>query len=96
MPNPDAETGDKLVVTKSFADDASNTPHSSVAVLHVGSEDALGHLSGIHGAHLSKTEYISTDSDDQKIPWVRKTNPDGSATEYIVSDVPVPKGARPD
>jgi predicted CXXCH cytochrome family protein len=93
--NPHAEMGDKLLVTQSFADDSANTQTSSVTVLHVGGEDALGHLSGIHGAHLGKIEYIATDTTDQSIPWVRKTNPDGSTTDFIASGASVPNIAHP-
>lgn len=93
--NAYAELGDKLVVTQSFADDAVNTQTSSVTVLHVGGKDALGHLSGIHGAHLGKIEYVSTDNEDQNIPWVRKTNPDGSTTEFVVAGAPTPNTANP-
>jgi hypothetical protein len=93
--NPRSEIGDKLLITRYFADDAQNTQTSSMTVLHVGGEDALGHLSGIHGAHLSKIEYIATDSEDQTIPWVRKTNADGSTTEFIASGVAIPNGAIP-
>jgi hypothetical protein len=93
--NPRVEQGDKLLVTQSFADDAPNTQTSSVAVMHVGGVDALGHLSGIHGAHLSKIEYVSTDADDQVIPWVRKTNPDGTTTEFIASGSPAASVGTP-
>jgi hypothetical protein len=93
--NARAQMGDKLLVTQSFADDAPNTQTSSVTVLHVGGVNALGQLSGIHGAHLKKIEYISSDNDDQTIPWVRETNPDGSTSDFIASGVNVPVGARP-
>ena len=93
--NQDAEMGDKLLITQSFADDVANTPASSVTVLHVGGQDALGHLSGIHGAHLGKIEYIATDATDQIIPWVRKTNPDGSTIDFVASGVAVPKSVQP-
>jgi cytochrome c553 len=88
--NPRVETGDKLLVTQTFADDTANTQTSSVTVLHVGGVDSLGHLSGIHGAHLSKIEYIATDTTDQTIPWVRKTNPDGSTVVFVVSGAAIP------
>jgi predicted CXXCH cytochrome family protein len=93
--NPHAEMGDKLLVTQSFADDSANTQTSNVTVLHVGGEDTLGHLSGIHGAHLGKIEYIATDTTDQTIPWVRKTNPDGSTVDFIASGASVPSVAQP-
>jgi hypothetical protein len=85
------EMGDKLRVTQSFADDAANTQTSSVTVLHV----ALGRLSGIHGAHMGKIEYVATDSNDQVIPWVRKTNPDGSTTDFFVSGASPPGPGKP-
>ena len=92
--NPRVERGDKVLVTRSFADDSANTQTSSVTVLHIGGEDALGHLSGIHGAHVGNIEYIATDATDQNIPWVRKTNPDGSTTDFIATGASVPTGAQ--
>jgi hypothetical protein len=94
--NARGEMGDKLLVTQAFADDATNTATSSVTVLHVGGVDALGHVSGIHGAHLSKIEYSSTDTTDQVIPWVRKTNADGSTTEFLASGAAGSGAAKPD
>jgi hypothetical protein len=88
--NPESFVGDKLRITSSYADDAANTRTSSVTVLYVGGRDGFGHLSGIHGAHMGKIEYISTDTTNQTIPWVGKTNLDGSVTEFISTDV---KGA---
>jgi hypothetical protein len=93
--NPHAEMGDKLRVDTAFADDAANTPNTSLTLLHVGGQDSLGHLTGIHGAHLEKIEYIATDTTDQNIPWVRKTNPDGSTTDFVVSGTPVPSDMHP-
>jgi len=93
--NPKAEMGDKLRVTQSFANDATNSQTSSVTVLHVGGDDALGHLSGIHGAHSGKIEYVSTDNSDQNIPWVRKTNPDGSTTDFLAGGASVPDVVHP-
>ncbi len=56
-----------------------------------GGGDAFGHLSGIHGAHLGKIEYIATDLNHQTIPWVGKTNEEGgSVTEFVSSDAKGP------
>jgi hypothetical protein len=93
--NAHAEMGDKLLVTSSFADDSANTQTSSVTVLHVGGEDALGHRSGIHGAHIGKIEYVATDTTDQTIPWVRKTNPDGSTIDFVATGASVPNTTHP-
>jgi hypothetical protein len=62
---------------------------------HVGGDDALRHLSGFHGAHSGKIEYVSSDANDQVIPWVRKTNPDGSTTDFVASGASVPDVAHP-
>jgi hypothetical protein len=77
--------GDKIVITTAYADDESNTQTSSVTVMHVGGRDSFTHLSGIHGAHMGKIEYISTDTTNQTIPWVGKTNDNGSVTEFVAS-----------
>ena len=81
--NPDTYIGDKLVVKTSYADDEKNSKTSTIALLNVGGRDAFSHLSGIHGAHMGKIEYIATDSTHQTIPWISKTNADGSAIEFV-------------
>ena len=55
--------GEKLLVKSNFADDEQNTETQTVLVLHLGGEDSLSRLSGIHGVHLNHMEYITTDSD---------------------------------
>jgi len=61
-------------------------------VLHLGGQDSLSHLTGIHGVHLGHIEYIATDSTRTTIPWVQRRNPDGSETAYAASTL---KGAAP-
>ena len=53
--------GEKLLVKSNFADDEQNTESQTVLVLHLGGEDSLSRLSGIHGVHLNHMEYIATD-----------------------------------
>ena len=84
--NPDRYIGDKLLIKTSYGDDEKNSPTHSVVLLHVGGRDQFGHLSGIHGAHLGHIEYIATDSTHQTIPWVSKSNDDGSVTEFVSTD----------
>ena len=90
--NPNSFVGDKLVVSTSYGDDEKNSVTRSVVMVHVGGRNQFGGLSGIHGAHLGRIEYIATDSTDQTIPWVGKTNGDGSVTEFISSDTKVTGG----
>ena len=84
--------GDKLIVKSSFADDAQNTETQTVIVLHLGGQDSLSHLTGIHGVHLGHIEYIATDPTRTTIPWVQRRNPDGSETVYAATAL---KGAMP-
>ena len=84
--------GEKLLVKSSFADDEQNTETQSVIVLHLGGQDSLSHLTGIHGVHLGHIEYIATDPTRTTIPWVQRTNADGSKSTYAASNL---KGAQP-
>ncbi len=88
--------GDKLLVLSHFADDKQNTETQTVLILHLGGEDSFSHRSGIHGVHLGHIEYIATDPRLSNIPWVERTNPDGSKTVYssLPPGSPVPQGQR--
>ncbi|MHB1022865.1 MAG: cytochrome c3 family protein, partial [Acidobacteriaceae bacterium] len=92
--NPAKYIGEKLVVKASYGDDEKNSMTRTLVLMHVGGRDEFGHLSGIHGAHLGRIEYIATDATNQNIPWVGKVNQDGSTTEYLSSDTKVPVGAQ--
>lgn len=88
--------GEKLLVKSTFADDEKNTETQTVVVLHLGGQDSLSHLTGIHGVHLGHIEYIATDPTRTAIPWVQKQNPDGSETVFAASTLngAVPQGER--
>lgn len=88
--NPNRYIGDKLVVTSSFGDDEKNSLTHSLVLLHVGGRNSASALSGIHGAHMAHIEYIATDDNRQTIPWVGKTNDDGSVTEFVSTDAKGP------
>lgn len=88
--NPNKYIGDKLLVRTSYADDEKNSMTRSLILLHVGGRDSFSHLSGIHGAHMGRIEYIATDSTHQTIPWIGKMNEDGSVTEFVSTDVKGP------
>ncbi len=88
--------GEKLIIKSGFADDAANTETQTVVLLHLGGLDGLSHLTGIHGAHLGHIEYIAADSTRATIPWVQRTNPDGSTSTYVASALKgvMPRGER--
>jgi hypothetical protein len=77
--------GDKLLVKSSFADDEQNSESQTVLILHLGGVDSFSQRSGIHGVHLGHIEYISTDPTRTSIPWVQRTNPDGTLNTYAAS-----------
>ena len=83
--------GEKLLVKSTFADDEKNSETQTVVVLHLGGQDSLSHLTGIHGVHLGHIEYVTTDASRTTIPWVEKRNADGSTTVFSAS----PGGAAP-
>ena len=88
--------GEKLLVKSNFADDEQNTESQTVLVLHLGGEDSLSRLSGIHGVHLNHMEYITTDKGRTTIPWVQRRNADGTETVFAASALngAIPKGER--
>ena len=87
--------GEKLLVKSSFADDEQNSKTMTMVLLHLGGRDSLSHLTGIHGVHLGHIEYVSADPERTDIPWVQKTNADGSKTVFSTSkDGAMPKGDR--
>jgi len=93
---PTRFVGDKLLVKSEFADDEKNTESQTVLILHLGGEDSLSHRTGIHGVHLGHIEYIATDETRTTIPWVQRTNPDGTQSTYVSSALngAQPKGER--
>jgi nitrate/TMAO reductase-like tetraheme cytochrome c subunit len=88
--NRNTYIGDKLLVQTSYGDDEKNSITHTLVLMHVGGKDQFGHLSGIHGAHLSHIEYIATDSTRQTIPWVSKVSANGSVTDFISTDAKSP------
>lgn len=71
-----------------FLGDETNTPFSMRLILKVGGGDPThGPVGGIHW-HMSisnRVEYIATDAERQKIPWVRLTDPAGAVTVFSES-----------
>jgi hypothetical protein len=68
-----------------YLSDEKNTPFAVRLLLNVGGDDpSNGPVGGIHW-HMNianKIEYIATDEQLLKIPWVRMTSAQGGTTEY--------------
>jgi nitrate/TMAO reductase-like tetraheme cytochrome c subunit len=81
---PEAFSGNNLIVINHFAPDVANTPLSIYLMMKTGGGANLqGVGSGIHWHVANKVEYYSTDPLDQTIPFVRVFNADGTTTDYI-------------
>jgi nitrate/TMAO reductase-like tetraheme cytochrome c subunit len=89
-----AYIGDRLVIKTSFSDDEKNSKTYTMVLLHVGGRDPFMHLSGIHGAHLGRVDYIATDSTRQTIPWVSRVSDDGPSKEFAAAGEKAPVRAE--
>jgi len=68
-----------------FQSDVSNSPYSIRLLLKIGGSDPRqGPVGGIHWHNLpgNKVEYIATDNERLKIPWVRVTDAQGKVTIF--------------
>src|SRR5574341_539463 len=82
--SPEKFSDDSLRVISHFKNDAENTPYSVYLVLKTGGgakREGLGR--GIHGHIVNKVYYYPTGSEEQKIPFVRVINDDGSTSDYV-------------
>ncbi len=81
---PAAFEGEKLLTISHFAPDQNNTPLNIYLIMKTGggvTQDGSG--MGIHWHVMSKVEYYSPDPLNQKIPFVRVHNADGTVTDYV-------------
>ena len=82
--SPEKFSDDSLRVITHFKEDKQNTPYSIYLVLKTGGgakREGLG--LGIHWHIVNQVYYYSADSQDQKIPFVRVVDDNGSATDYV-------------
>jgi hypothetical protein len=81
---PEAFTGDKLLVINHFQTDRNNTPSSLYLIMKTGGGTKRQGLGlGIHWHTINKVEYYTTDPLSQTIPFVRVHNEDGTTTDYV-------------
>jgi len=72
--------------------DEANSPWQIEMLLKIGGGDpSVGAATGIHWHMNIKNviEYIATDDKREMIPWVRATDPEGHATEYMTTEQPL-------
>lgn len=81
---PETFSDDSLRTITRFKDDFPNTAYDIYVVLKTGGgtkREGLG--KGIHWHIVNPVYYYSEDPENQKIPYVRVTNDDGSYTEFV-------------
>jgi nitrate/TMAO reductase-like tetraheme cytochrome c subunit len=82
--SPEKFSDDSLRVKERFSTDAENSPYSVYLVLKTGGgSKRVGLGRGIHWHIENDVQFLSTDSLDQNIPYIRVTNDDGSTDEYV-------------
>jgi nitrate/TMAO reductase-like tetraheme cytochrome c subunit len=76
-------SNDAMIVKQRYSPDEANTNSSIYLIMHIGGglqREGLGY--GIHWHVENTVQFVSTDSLDQTIPYIRVTKADGTVTEY--------------
>lgn len=82
--SPTKFSDDSLRENKSFGSDLANTPQSIYLVLKTGGGSTRQGLGkGIHWHIQNRIVFYAEDREEQKIPYVRVYNDDGTQTEYV-------------
>lgn len=96
---PQKFTNDKLFIRTKYADDEANTPATTVLMVKIGGNSALGQV-GIHGRHMAdgtSVTYLSTDGRRQVIPEVIYRDKTGKTVVFRSDDfksIPADKLAK--
>lgn len=84
---PQKFSGDVVRTYRHFLSDPENTEYSVRLLLRVGGGNPQHHhVGGIHWHIYNHVEYLATDPQRLKIPWVRYTDEQGRRIEYRVKD----------
>ncbi len=82
--SPQKFSDDSLRTISSYRDDKNNSLFYTYLVLRTGGgSKRLGLGKGIHWHIENKVYYLPTDPEEQKIPFVRVVNDDGSVRDYL-------------
>ena len=83
--DPQANFGERLRVSREYADDETNTETRTVMRMQVGGPGRptdAGRAIHWHADPAVRIEYVATEADRQTIPYVKVTRADGRITEY--------------
>jgi nitrate/TMAO reductase-like tetraheme cytochrome c subunit len=97
---PGRDLGETISVTREYADDEANTETATILQMFIGGPGrptSNGHAIHWHADPDVRIEFVSTDPERQKIPWVRVVGKDGAVKEYKAEDATdeeIAKGER--
>src|SRR3954452_10805341 len=83
---PKKTVGDRINVIREYADDERSTETITVLQMHVGTSTDSTRAIHWHTDPGVTVEYISTDKEDQTIPWVKLTDASGTVKEFRAPD----------
>jgi hypothetical protein len=79
---------DRIRTIREYADDETNTETTTVLQLHVSGTSPSPRAIHWHADPDTRIEYIATDQERQKIPYVKVTDAHGQVREFIAPDTP--------
>jgi len=80
---------DRLRIFREYADDEANTETVTVMRMHTGGSSTAPFIHW-HVDPSIRIEYIATDAERQKIPYVKVTEANGQVREYVAPDTTAP------
>ena len=82
---PERDSGDRIRVIRSYADDEANSETTTVLQMYLGAAVAPGRAIHWHADPRIRVEYVSTDPANETIPYVKVTDARGRVREYITA-----------
>lgn len=84
---PGRTAGDQIRVVREYADDEANTETTTVLQMYMGPGSSSGRSIHWHANPSIRVEYVSTDDDNETIPYVKVTRANGAVKEYRTEGV---------
>jgi hypothetical protein len=85
---PGRAASDQIRVIREYADDEGNSETTTVLQMHLSPTASTPHAIHWHADPSHRVEYVASDAERQKIPYVRVTDGNGQVKEYVTADAP--------
>jgi hypothetical protein len=83
---PARVVGDRIRVIREYADDEKNSETMTVLQMHLNRSTDSERAIHWHADPAVRVEYVSTDAEDQTIPYVKVTDANGQVKEYVAPE----------